>query len=234
MINNEPNFDFIARPYRWLEYLTFGPYLERCRFHFVENLGDRCRALILGDGDGRFTARLLAINPRITVDAVDCSAAMLQLLTGRVSRLGSSAENRLRALKMDVRYLQLRWEEQAYDLIVTHFFLDCLSEDDLATLLDKIGHRVGSDSLWLVSEFAIPTERPNSWVASLALAGLYRAFRMLTGLRVGQLPDYSRLFQQAGFSRIERKIHLGGLLVSELWKLNANPSAAGGARRPTF
>ena len=85
------NFDHIARPYRWLEYLTFGPYLERCRFHFLDQLKRHRRALILGDGDGRFTARLLATNPQISVDAVDSSAAMLNLLSERVSRLGQSS-----------------------------------------------------------------------------------------------------------------------------------------------
>ena len=29
------NFDPIARPYRWMEYLTFGPALARCRNHFL-------------------------------------------------------------------------------------------------------------------------------------------------------------------------------------------------------
>ena len=91
MADQPANFDPIARPYRWLEYLTFGPYLERCRYHFLNQLGQHCRALILGDGDGRFTARLLAANPEISVDAVDSSATMLHLLTKRVSRLGQSA-----------------------------------------------------------------------------------------------------------------------------------------------
>jgi hypothetical protein len=59
-LTSPPNFDRIARPYRWLEYLTLGRSLERAREVFLPLLKDRRQALILGDGDGRFTARLLA------------------------------------------------------------------------------------------------------------------------------------------------------------------------------
>ena len=31
MRTTPPNFNFIARPYRWLEYLTLGKSLENCR-----------------------------------------------------------------------------------------------------------------------------------------------------------------------------------------------------------
>ena len=44
------NFDRLARPYRWLEYATFGRTLERCRFHFLPALTSARRALVLGDG----------------------------------------------------------------------------------------------------------------------------------------------------------------------------------------
>jgi SAM-dependent methyltransferase len=84
-----PNFDSLARPYRWMEYLTFGSALQRCRTHFLPQLSGRCpalgTALILGDGDGRFLARLLAANPHLSVDAVDTSAAMLRQLTRRAA-----------------------------------------------------------------------------------------------------------------------------------------------------
>ena len=79
-VSRELNFDPLARPYRWLEYATFGRALERCRFHFLPALTGARRALVLGDGDGRFLARLLRANPELEADVVDCSPAMLRLL----------------------------------------------------------------------------------------------------------------------------------------------------------
>jgi ubiquinone/menaquinone biosynthesis C-methylase UbiE len=214
------NFDHIARPYRWLEYLTFGPCLERCRFHFLDQLKGHRRALILGDGDGRFTARLLETNPQIRVDAVDSSAAMLNLLSERVSRLGQSASERLKILHADA--LAFRPQSAPYDLVVTHFFLDCLSEDDLQTLLTKLQPILSPNAIWLVSEFAIPQHQPAATLARVVVATLYRAFRILTGLKNQTLPDYASAFRQSGFSITHRKSLLGGLLVTETWQLNAN------------
>ena len=79
------NFDRIARPYRWLEYLSFGPMLERCRFYRIPQLAEARHALVLGDGDGRFLARLLARNPSLHTDVIDQSPAMLRLLESRVA-----------------------------------------------------------------------------------------------------------------------------------------------------
>ncbi len=87
MPTSPSNFDRIARPYRWLEYLSFGPMLERCRFYRIPQLTAARRALVLGDGDGRFLARLLTCNPEVQVDAVDrarrccaCSSRGFRLL----------------------------------------------------------------------------------------------------------------------------------------------------------
>src|ERR1022692_1155772 len=90
------SFDRVARPYRWMEFLTFGRSLERCRNHFLSQLAGRRGALVLGDGDGRFLARLLATNPSLYADAVDTSAAMLQLLEHRAKTPSEDAGTRLR------------------------------------------------------------------------------------------------------------------------------------------
>ena len=60
-----PNFDRIARLYRWGEYALLGPALERTRNHLLPLLAIRRNALVLGDGDGRFLARLLSQNPAL-------------------------------------------------------------------------------------------------------------------------------------------------------------------------
>jgi hypothetical protein len=38
MNSAEPDFNRIARPYRWLEYLTLGKALENCRTHYLPQL----------------------------------------------------------------------------------------------------------------------------------------------------------------------------------------------------
>jgi ubiquinone/menaquinone biosynthesis C-methylase UbiE len=210
------NFDLVARPYRWLEYLTFGPILEHCRYHYLTQLSTYHRALILGDGDGRFTTRLLTANPQITIDAVDSSAAMLDLLTQRARQLGPSATQRLTTIHSDA--LAFRLEGAPYDLVVTHFFLDCLTDDNLNALVAKIHLHLTPNATWLISEFAIPPAQPANIIARTVIAGLYRAFNVLAGLKTQRLPDYASTFRQNGFSRTDQKVFLGGLLTAELWR----------------
>lgn len=208
------NFDPIARLYRWLEYLSFGPMLERCRFYRVPQLNDARRALVLGDGDGRFLSRLLVANPQIEAEAVDLSQAMLRLLKKRAELAG--ATDRVNVHCTDAREFE---PEGSYDLVVTHFFLDCFTTEELHGLTSRIRQHLAPGARWVVSEFAIPGGWA-SFPARFVVSGLYAAFDLLTGLRLTRLPDYASAFHSAGLERLDRRSWLGGLLVSEIWQVH--------------
>jgi len=207
------NFDRVARPYRWLEHLTFGRALQRCRTHFLPQLTARRSALALGDGDGRFLAQLLAANPHLNADAIDTSAAMLRLLTRRARAACPTAATRLRTHQTNALSFT---PNRAYDLIVTHFFLDCLTQAEVDTLAHRLAQHTTPNALWLVSDFRIPTG-PMRWPARALIRLLYLAFRILTGLRTSTLPDHAAALTAAGFSRIAHHHSLAGLLTSEIW-----------------
>jgi SAM-dependent methyltransferase len=210
----KPNFDYIARPYRWLEYLTLGKSLEDCRTHYLPQLMDRRHALVLGDGDGRFTSKLLATNLLINVVAVDTSATMLQLLRQRSEAATPNASTRLRTLHSNALTFPL---EDSYDLVVTHFFLDCLTQSEINTLITRIAPTLTPGALWLISDFRIPTG-PMRLPAKLLIRSLYLGFRLLTGLRTTHLPDHASALTQAGLTRISHHHRLAGLLTTELWQ----------------
>jgi ubiquinone/menaquinone biosynthesis C-methylase UbiE len=211
------NFDPVAHIYQWLEYLTFGPFLALCRREQLEHLTASRRALLLGDGDGRFLLRLLKANSSLRADVVDSSPTMLSILKHRVSQ--ASGEN-LRLHLADA----LQWEPTGnYDLIVSHFFLDCLSSHQIDQLFDRVLPHAEPGAQWVVSEFAVPR---NPLIASLAhgiIASLYWAFGLLTGLRLRSLPDYSASMRQRGFVLSHERRFLAGLLRSELWTLSSGP-----------
>ena len=141
---------------------------------------------------------------------------MLAQLTQRVAQLGPGIQVRLRTLQSDA--LDLNLQKPPYDLVATHFFLDCFTEDEIRLLLQRATPFLEANATWVVSEFAVPAEFPLKWFAIFLLSILYRGFGLLTGLRVRRLPNYARLFQEAGFTRVAHRSFLGGLLVSELWK----------------
>ncbi len=204
-----PNFNHIARLYRWLEYLTLGPALERCRLHFLPRLLQARRALVLGDGDGRFLAHLLAHNPHIRADAVDLSPVMLHLL-----RQQSNAPARLQIHLANALNFQ---PSGPYDLVITHFFLDCLSTPELNLLASRLAPHLAPGALWLFSDFRIPSG-PLRLPAKLLIRLLYLAFRLLTGLRVTRLPDHEPALHRIGLTRIALQRFLGQILTTELWQ----------------
>jgi len=197
-MNPAPRFDRLARLYRWMELFSFGPWLMRCRVAFLGELCQRgasvSRALVLGDGDGRFTAQLLAALPAVQVDAVDLSPAML----AELKRHAGLNADRVAAQVADVRAFVP--PSLPYALFVTHFLLDCLTTEEVRALAAKLRASAAADALWMVSEFATPE-------------GFYGRF-------VATLPGHPAALADAGFELAERRAWLGGLLVSELWRVS--------------
>ena len=81
---NTRNFDGLAKIYRLLEWLAFGQILETARFSHLDALKGCRRVLILGEGDGRFLARLIRQYPDLTVVCIDRSRTMLARAAGRL------------------------------------------------------------------------------------------------------------------------------------------------------
>lgn len=198
-----------------MERFTFGHALWRCRCRFLDQMGDARHALLIGDGDGRFAAALLAANTAVQVDAVDASGAMLAVLQ---KNAGRHAE-RVRTHVADIR----RWEPSRadYDLVVTHFSLDCLTTEEIADVAVRVRGCLTPSARWVVSEFAVPASWFGVLVARPLIFGLYVSFGVLTGLRMLRLPDYRRALASAGFVLDRGEGSLCGLLVSEVWSRRA-------------
>jgi SAM-dependent methyltransferase len=208
---NQPNFDRVARLYRWAEYLTLGPLLQRTRTHFLPQLPPLHHALLLGDGDGRFLAQLLSTQPTLQALAVDTSATMLHLLRQRCQPFSG----RFQILHASALTLA---PATAPDLIATHFFLDCLTQPEVDALTQNLAGHISPGTLWLLSDFGQPRPRALRPLAALYIRALYLAFRILTNLRVTHLPDPQSALIRAGFRRIARHDLLCGLIYTEIWE----------------
>jgi ubiquinone/menaquinone biosynthesis C-methylase UbiE len=212
-------FGRLARIYRWMEYLSFGPYLQQCRVLRLREMASCRRALVYGDGDGRFLAELVRRVPQIRVPQIQVAAVdgSEEMLRRAAQRLPSSAPVRL--VQADaLAYEAAALPEAPFDLIVSHFFLDCFDEEDLATLLMRVNAASSEGAVWVVSDFAVP-QRPVARQAGwLVVSGLYLVFGLLTGLRTRRLPDHGRVMGEAGWSLDDRRTLLQGLLISERWR----------------
>jgi len=213
------NFDRLARLYAPLEWLSFGRALSRRRRCFLSDprLASARRALVLGDGDGRFTAALIERYPTLEVTAVDASAGMLDELERRVRAKTPRATLKLQCA--DLRSWTV--PHRNFDLVVSHFLFDCLTTADLTDLVARCAPALAPNARWLVSDFAIPSHAVWARAAKLLLRFLYFAFGILTGLEVTHLPDYQSALKSAHFELEDAETALGGTLRSELWARRA-------------
>jgi ubiquinone/menaquinone biosynthesis C-methylase UbiE len=200
----------LARVYRWIEYAAFGRALERCRFAHLEALQVARQVLVLGEGDGRFVARLLQVNQGARVEVVESSGEML-----RVAREHVGEAERVTWYRMDAVRGPL--PEGPFDAVVTHFFLDCLEEAEAAVVVREAAGRLVPGGVWVMSEFRVPKNGLRRWHARLWLWVMYRFFAMTTGLRARRVPEWERMLREAGLQRKARVEARWGLLTAELW-----------------
>lgn len=221
------SFDRIARAYRWMEYLSFGPCLWRCRVARLGSMRGHRRALVLGDGDGRFLARLLREAPHLSITAVDASRSMLQAAARRLPE-----KHPVTMLHEDALMLPSAALGAPFDLLVTHFFLDCFRQQELEQVIGRVTAASAADARWVISEFAPPPGRVSGALGRLLIRSLYAAFGWLTGLKARRLPDYASALRQRGWTLEDRRLLLRGLLVSESWRRTKPMANADDSIRP--
>jgi ubiquinone/menaquinone biosynthesis C-methylase UbiE len=217
------SFDSIAPAYRTLETIAFGGDLQRARVACLDEIGTPRRALIVGEGNGRFLCELLRLHPNIEVDCVDESQRMLELARERIERRLPADAARVRFLQRDI----ISWAppEASYDLVVTHFFLDCFSEVRIGDIVNRLSRAAMPRAAWLLADFCMPARACARIRAGLWLAAMYRFFQSTAGIEARELTDPSRFLQSAGFRLAGRHLFRSGMVKSELWRSNALGSA---------
>lgn len=217
------NFDRVAPFYQFLETIAFGETLQRARIHWIDKIDRPNRALIVGEGNGRFLRALLRIHPKIDIDCVDASAPMLELTRARLQRNCPEALAQIHFHHADIR----AWSSpKTYDLIVTHFFLDCFNDHALAPIIARLADRTSAHSLWLISDFALPSRSAARVHAKIWLAAMYAFFRFTTGLNVNQLVDPRPHLQSHGFLRRSTRLFRSGLLHASVYSRASLPDIA--------
>ena len=208
------NFDRIAPHYRWIEMVCAGPLLQRCRTSFLREIQSPRHALIVGEGNGRFLVNFLRAHPEAQVMCVEASAVMLRLARARVAASGVDSRN-VEFLHADL----LEWvpPRGRFDLLVTHFFLDCFHSDQLAAIIARLAAAAAPEARWLVADFREPAAGFAKWRGRAIIQSLYFFFRCVARLSATRLTPPDSLLARHGFVLRDRRTWDWGLLHSDLW-----------------
>ncbi|MFT3992296.1 MAG: class I SAM-dependent methyltransferase [Luteolibacter sp.] len=204
------SFDRIAPFYRWMEMLSAGGKLQRCRTAHLDSVGHPKHILILGEGHGRFLPVCAEKFPEAEITVIDASGRMLEIAKSRTKR-------------QDIEWMHadiLRWEapENTYDLIVTHFFLDCFTREEMPAVIALLSRAATDEATWLLADFQIASRGLAKWRSRVILALLYRFFRIVSALRPQQLVSPEPWLAEHGFHLKARITYDWELLKSERWR----------------
>jgi SAM-dependent methyltransferase len=210
------SFDAVARWYRALETIAFGDALQRCRVACLSEIPAPRDALIVGEGNGRFLCELLQAHPRVQVDCIDGSDCMLQLAQQLIERELPDRAHQVRFLHRDIT----NWAppENYYDLVVTHFFLDCFPEAELAGIIQNLAGSAKRDAAWLLADFRVPIRGFPRFRALIWLAVMYQFFRFTARIPASELIDPTAFIQANGFALVRQHLFKQGMLKSDLWR----------------
>jgi ubiquinone/menaquinone biosynthesis C-methylase UbiE len=212
------SFDTLAPHYRWMEFVLAGGKLQRCRTAFLKETVDAKNVLLLGEGNGRFLVAARRAMPEARITCVDSSPRMLQTARQRLLETGLS-DCRVEFVRANV----LEWEPSAaqlakFDLVVTHFFLDCFQPGQLARIVEQLATLAAPSAHWLLADFR---EAPAGFAqlrSRIILHSMYQFFRLTTRLPAKWLTNPEPMLAGAGFHLRHRRISEWGLLHSDLWQ----------------
>ena len=212
------SFDAVAPWYRTLEWIAFGDELQRCRTACLKEITTPRRALIVGEGNGRFLCELLRLHPGVQVDCLDASQRMLQLARQRIEDELPDHAGCVRYVHQDIA----SWlaSEDHYDLLVTHFVLDCFSEAALTGIVRKLARAATHDANWLLADFCVPFNGMARLRARVWLAAMYLFFRMTARIDARELVDPTLFLRAEGFALARQHLLRKGMLKSERWRRN--------------
>lgn len=209
------NFNRVAGFYPWMEFFMAGNLMHRCRTAYLADCRQRRRALLVGEGTGKFLAELLRTNPSIHITCVEHSEKMIRQIRQRLQRHQLDA-SRVRFENAD--FLQWSPQQEPFDLIVTHFFLDCFGPEELPYVIAKLAAAATPDAVWLFSDFQFPDRGLFRLRAQLIIGSLYKFFRLTAALSAKQLIAPDPWIQQNGFVLQQRRSFSLGLTHTDLWR----------------
>ncbi len=209
------SFDRLAPHYRWMEAVLAGEKLQRCRARFLERVDGSARICIGGEGHGRFLVACRRRLPDARITCLDASQAMLIRAARRLRAAGLPSTN-TEFIQADLQ----RWKGPTgqFDLIATHFFLDCFAAAELAAVIRNLAAAAAPASAWLISDFRVPAAGPARWRALILHRLMYWFFRGVTGISARARIEPGPWLEAEGFRRVESRHSEWGLLTSELWR----------------
>ena len=199
------NFNLIAPVYDALAKLVFGNKLKRAQCHFLHLIPQDSNVLIVGGGTGWILDEIFKTGFRGSVTYLEASTKMIKMTEKR--------------LQPDWNVTLICGNERAipqefYDAIITNFFLDVFSANQLKAIMVQLSDILLPNALWFCTDF----KHTNSLRHKLIIWSMLRFFRLTTQLEASQLHDFAFYFNPLPVQCIVHSTFSNGLIFSSVYQ----------------
>lgn len=208
------DFSNLSSIYDLLGSCAFFGALHRSQTHFLKDLKPASHALIVGGGTGRFLVDLLKSGKVEHLTYVDISPGMISRAKKKVSSLGF--EHKVEFICGGIDSIP----QKKYELICTHYFLDCFEGEALCGLISSLKGLLHEDGTWHFSDFY--QDESTSFFKRKFIGFLYWFFRLFCGLQVRNLGDFRKLFKEEGLECEGEKFFIGKLMRTAVYRKQSN------------
>ena len=200
-------YDRIAWIYDPLSRWFLGKKYTQSKYTYLERIQRGSKVLILGGGTGENLPEIVQrIGELGTVYFMEASSAMIH-----------RAKRRFRpVLPTNIKFIHSADFSQLSnikpDFILTHYFLDVLSDEQLEVLFDTLTGNTEKDTEWtFVDFFAVKKKRR-------LIRNLIGLFRMVVDHPRSDLPDYACFFNRWGWKEREACSFMEGFIQAKVYR----------------
>lgn len=200
-------FNRLSAVYDPLKRLVFGDAIYRSAIHYLKEIPEGAKVLIIGGGTGEVLIALLRLNPSCEVWFIDASSEMLRRAQKRVSCFPDSTHF-VHGTEWDIP------EAIEFDALITDFFLDVFPGDELPAVCSQLAEALNPAGVWLVSDFV---DSGKGWQRRF-LAVMYGFFERLSGVRAKTLPPWQEQIMRSGWKEVASSMFYAGFIKSVVYR----------------
>jgi len=201
-------YDILAPYYDRLAVLFVGKHIQHAQLKMLSHLSASKKLLILGGGTGWILPHLFRVNPKLEIHWIDTSEKM-------IARARTCAGNY--PLIKFINGNETNVPDRDYDAVLTHFYVDLFTDEQLGKLIGEIKTRLTSNANWLVTDFEVHTT-----LQQIKVSLMYWFFRLVTGLKTRALPLWYKVFVERGFNVLETHSTKRGFIKSVAFHVITN------------
>ncbi|GAL83382.1 ubiquinone/menaquinone biosynthesis methylase [Sporocytophaga myxococcoides] len=214
MERQRKGFNRLAAIYDYLLLIPPGRGFIKSQEELIHLLPEKKSCLIIGGGTGNFLRSLIISGKVTNIVNLDISEKMLAKASVKIKDLYQDCKVEFRRGSFDKIA-----EEEKFDLIITNFFLDLFSQEEVKTWISFIHEKLSSEGLFYYTDLQISRGKTlRTFMKNMYIKVLYFFFRNTTSISGKTLIDLRTEILQSGFNIIHEKGYLKELFYSAIFK----------------